>query len=175
VTYQGKQYAFAGVSISPQPLQQPLPMWIGAGANAAIRRTARLADAWVISPSWTPGFIEEKLQLYRGALQEYGRSQQVTEVILRRDIHLAPTAEAARREAQQLFDRGYRGFSAQELDESLMVSGPQECIRYLENMQRLGITHLLFRPALRDQARILQTIRLLGEVIAHFCASSARG
>jgi alkanesulfonate monooxygenase SsuD/methylene tetrahydromethanopterin reductase-like flavin-dependent oxidoreductase (luciferase family) len=175
VTYQGKHYAFANVSINPKPLQQPLPMWIGAGADPAIRRTARLADAWVISPSWTPGFIEEKLQLYRGALQEYGRSQQVTEVVLQRDIHLAPTTEAARREAQPLLTRGYRGFGPQELAESLMVSGPQECIHYLENMQRLGITHVLFRTALRNQAMALQTIRLLGEVIAHFRVSSVRG
>jgi alkanesulfonate monooxygenase SsuD/methylene tetrahydromethanopterin reductase-like flavin-dependent oxidoreductase (luciferase family) len=172
VTYQGKHFNFTGVSINPQPLQQPLPMWIGANADPAIRRTARLADAWVISPSWTPGFVEEKLQLYRGALQEFGRSSQVSEVILRRDIHLAPTTDLARREAQTLFDRGYRGFNAQELNESLMVSGPQECIRYLEHMQRLGITHMLFRPAFRDQAKVLQTIRLLGEVIAHFRTAS---
>ena len=174
VTYQGKHYAFEGVSINPKPLQRPLPMWIGSGVDAAIRRTAQLADAWVISPSWTPGFVEEKLQFYRGALQEYGRSAQVSEVILRRDVHLAATAEVARREAQPLLDRGYRGFGARELQESLIVGGPQECIQYLENMQRLGMTHVLFRPALQDQTKVLQTIRLLGEVIAHFHASSVR-
>jgi alkanesulfonate monooxygenase SsuD/methylene tetrahydromethanopterin reductase-like flavin-dependent oxidoreductase (luciferase family) len=174
VTYAGKHYAFTDVAINPKPLQQPLPMWIGASADPAIRRAARLATAWVMSPSWTPGFIEEKLQLYRGALHEYGRSAQVSEVILRRDIHLASTADLARRDAHSLLERGYRGFSAQELTESLLVSGPEECIRYLENMQRLGITHILFRPALRDQTKVLQTIRLLGEVIAHFHASSVR-
>jgi alkanesulfonate monooxygenase SsuD/methylene tetrahydromethanopterin reductase-like flavin-dependent oxidoreductase (luciferase family) len=168
VTYQGKHYTFEAVSISPKSLQQPLPMWIGANADPAIRRTARLAGAWVISPGWTPGFIEEKLQLYREALQEYGRSAEITEVILRRDIHLAATSEAARREAQHLLDQGYRGFGQREMAESLMISGPQECIRYLENMQRLGITHVLFRCALRDQDKAVQTIRLLGtEVIPH--------
>jgi alkanesulfonate monooxygenase SsuD/methylene tetrahydromethanopterin reductase-like flavin-dependent oxidoreductase (luciferase family) len=176
VTFQGKHYAFQAVSINPKPVQQPLPRWIGAGADPAIRRTARLADAWVISPGWTPGFIEEKLHLYRTGLQEYGRSTQVTEVVLRRDLHLATTADIARREAQPLFDRGYRGFDRQALAESLIVGGPAECIRYLEHMQRLGITHVLFRCALQDQSLALQTIRLIGtEVIPHFRASSAQG
>ena len=98
-----------------------------------------------------------------------GRSGQVTETILRRDIHLGATPEAARQEAQTLFDRGYRGFGPQEMQESLIVGSPEECIRYLENMQRLGITHVLFRPTMRDQKYVLQTIRLLGtDVIPHF-------
>jgi alkanesulfonate monooxygenase SsuD/methylene tetrahydromethanopterin reductase-like flavin-dependent oxidoreductase (luciferase family) len=173
VSYHGRHYAFDDVSINPKPLQQPLPMWIGSFADPAIQRTARLADAWVISPSWTPGRVEEKLHFYQSALQEYGRSGQVTETILRRDIHLGATLQAARQEAQTLFDKGYRGFGPQEMQESLIVGGPEECIRYLENMQRLGITHVLFRPAMREQRYVLQTIRLLGtEVIPHFAHTS---
>jgi alkanesulfonate monooxygenase SsuD/methylene tetrahydromethanopterin reductase-like flavin-dependent oxidoreductase (luciferase family) len=169
VSYHGKHYNFQHVSINPKPLQQPLPMWIGSSADPAIRRTAQLADAWVISPGWTPGLIEEKLHLYRGALQEYGRSAQITDTILRRDIHLATNTQTARQEAQHVFDRGYRGFGAQELQESLIVGGPEECIRYLEQMQRLGINHILFRCALNDPHKALQTIRMLGTaVIPHF-------
>ena len=168
-SYHGKHYTFENVSINPKPLQHPLPMWIGAGADVAIRRTAQIADAWVISPGWTPGMIEEKLHLYRAALQEYGRSSQVQETILRRDIHLAPTAAQARQDAKPILERGYRGFGPQEIEESLIVGGPDECIRYLEQMQRLGIDHLLFRCALRDPQHALQTIRVLGtEVIPHF-------
>jgi len=169
VSYHGKHYNFDNVSINPKSLQRPLPMWIGSFADPAIIRTARLADAWVISPSWTPGRIEEKLHFYQSALQECGRSGQVTETILRRDIHLAATPETARQEAQGFFDRGYRGFGSQEIQESLIVGSPDECIRYLENVQRLGINHILFRPAFNDQQRVLQTIRLLGtDVIPHF-------
>ena len=169
MSYQGKHYAFDNVTISPKPVQQPLPMWIGSSADPAIRRTARLADAWVISPGWTPGLVEEKLQFYRSALQEYGRS--ASEIILRRDVHLGPTMAQAREDAQVLFERGYRGFGPQEMDESLIVGGPEVCIRYLENMQRLGITHILFRCAMHDQDKALQTIRLIGmEVIPHFRA-----
>jgi alkanesulfonate monooxygenase SsuD/methylene tetrahydromethanopterin reductase-like flavin-dependent oxidoreductase (luciferase family) len=169
VSYQGKHYAFERVSINPKPLTQPFPMWIGSGADAAIQRTARLADAWVISPGWTPGLVEEKLHFYRQALQAYGRAEQISDVILRRDIHLAASKDAARREAQSLFDQGYRGFDAEAMETSLIVDGPEGCIRYLEHMQRLGITHILFRCAMQEQANALQTIRLIGqEVIPHF-------
>ena len=86
------------------------------------------------------------------------------------------TADIARREAQALFERGYRGFDRQAMAESLIVSGPEECIRYLESMQRLGITHVLFRCAVQDQSKALQTIRLIGtEVIPHLRASSTQG
>jgi alkanesulfonate monooxygenase SsuD/methylene tetrahydromethanopterin reductase-like flavin-dependent oxidoreductase (luciferase family) len=106
-------------------------------------------------------------------LQEFGRSGQVTETILRRDIHLGATSQAARQEAQALFDKGYRGYGPQEMQESLIVGSPEDCIRYLENVQRLGITHILFRPAMREQRHVLQTIRLLGtEVIPHFAHAS---
>jgi alkanesulfonate monooxygenase SsuD/methylene tetrahydromethanopterin reductase-like flavin-dependent oxidoreductase (luciferase family) len=168
VSYQGKHYAFTDVSINPRPLQQPLPMWIGSSADTAIQRTAQLADAWVISPGWTPGVIEEKLQLYRDYLGACGRSAAVSGTVLRRDVHLAATPQAARQDAQRLFERGYRGFDAPAMQESLIVSDPEGCMRYLENMQRLGITHVLFRCALNDSQRVLQTIRLLGEdVIPH--------
>ena len=74
-------------------------------------------------------------------------------------------------DAQVLFERGYRGFGPQEMDESLIVGDPEVCVRYLENMQRLGITHILFRCAMLDQDQALQTIRLIGtEVIPHFRA-----
>jgi alkanesulfonate monooxygenase SsuD/methylene tetrahydromethanopterin reductase-like flavin-dependent oxidoreductase (luciferase family) len=93
----------------------------------------------------------------------------VTETILRRNIHLAATSEAARQEAQALFDRGDHGSGSQEMQEALIVGSPEDCIRYLENMQRLGITHILFRQALREPRYVLQTTRLLGtEVIPHF-------
>jgi alkanesulfonate monooxygenase SsuD/methylene tetrahydromethanopterin reductase-like flavin-dependent oxidoreductase (luciferase family) len=169
VTYQGKHYAFEGVTMSPKPLQQPLPMWIGASADPAIRRTARLADAWLINPGSTPGLVEDKLRLYREALRTYGREDQISEVVMRRDIHLSSSRDQARREAGALFERGYRGFDAEAMETSLIVDDPDGCIRYLEGMQQLGITHILFRCAMRDQAAALQTIRLIGtEVIPHF-------
>lgn len=168
-SYQGKHYSFENVSINPKPVSSPLPMWIGSGADPAIRRTARLADAWVISPSWTPDLIADKLAFYREALNEFGRAGDVNDVVLRRDIHVSSTQEAANTEAQDLYENGYRGFSSTEMNESLIVAGPDECAAYLERMSDLGVTQILFRCALDEREQALQTIETIGkEVIPQF-------
>ena len=168
-SHHGKHYSFDGVSISPKPLSQPLRMWVGGSVDAAIRRTAQMADAWVITPGATPDYIEEKLGFYRAALEEFGRGGEVSEFVLRRDAHLADTSAEGHKEAQVLFEQGYRGYGQTEMEESLIVGGPDECIAYLERMAALGITHVLFRCALDEREEALQTIRVLGEkVIPHF-------
>lgn len=170
VTYSGKHYKIeSGISINPKPVAQPLPMWIAAEAEPAILRTAKMADGWVMSPGWTPDLIKERIQVYRNALQEYGRGDQKVDIVLRRDVHLAQNSDSAQREAQHLYEQGYRGFPPKELAESLIVGGPDVCIRYLENVQSLGVTHVLFRCALDQREQAMQTIRVLGtEVIPHF-------
>jgi probable F420-dependent oxidoreductase len=46
VDYAGTHYRLAAASISPKPVQPDLPMWIGGGSDAAIRRTARYGTGW---------------------------------------------------------------------------------------------------------------------------------
>lgn len=168
-TYEGKHYAFDGVSINPKPMNGPLPMWMGANADPAIRRTARIADAWVINPSWIPPYVEERMEFYRAALDRLGRADAVSEVILRRDLHLSDSEEAARKDAERLFREGYRGFGEWEMRESLIVGGPEECIATLERFERMGVTHVLFRCAMDEPEHSAQTLRILGEhVIPHF-------
>ena len=169
VSFMGRHYNFSGVSINPKPLSRSLPMWIGANADPAVRRAARMADAWVISPGWTPDFIKERVRFYRGALEEFGRTDTVRELVVRRDVHLGPTREEAYRDAEVLFERGYRGFGEREMRESLIVGDAGECILAIKRLEELGATHILFRCALDKPEQAIQTIRLLGEqVIPHF-------
>lgn len=169
VSYSGRHYNFSGVSINPKPISQLLPMWIGANADPAVRRAAQIADAWVISPGWTPDYIEERLRFYRGALDEFGRSDKVSELVVRRDVHLADTREGALREAEIVYERGYRGFGEREMQQSLIVGDATTCIEALERLGNMGATHILFRCALDEPEQAMQTIRILGEqVIPHF-------
>lgn len=48
--------------------------------------------------------------------------------MLRRDTHLAPTSDTGHREAQTLFETGYRGFGADELAQSLVIGGPSDVL-----------------------------------------------
>ena len=139
VTFRGRHYNIdEGVRVNPKPVQQPLPMWIAGGADPALRRAARIADGWVIAPGWNRSTIERGLQVYRNALAEFGREDEGNEVVLRRDVHLAGTNEAARREAEPLFENGYRGMRGAHLEESLFAGGPGECVEYLKGLEGSG-------------------------------------
>jgi len=46
VTYDGKWHKITDAGINPLPIQRPIPIWIGGGAEPVLRRIARIADGW---------------------------------------------------------------------------------------------------------------------------------
>jgi probable F420-dependent oxidoreductase len=46
VSFHGEFYQLDDASISPRPVQQPLPLWVGGSAKQAIERTARWGTGW---------------------------------------------------------------------------------------------------------------------------------
>lgn len=46
VTMQGEYFQLEDASISPRPVQQPLPLWVGGSAEQAIKRTAKWGTGW---------------------------------------------------------------------------------------------------------------------------------
>jgi alkanesulfonate monooxygenase SsuD/methylene tetrahydromethanopterin reductase-like flavin-dependent oxidoreductase (luciferase family) len=48
--HRGQFYPLEGVSFQPKPVDGRIPLWIGAGAEPAIRRAARLGNARIIGP-----------------------------------------------------------------------------------------------------------------------------
>ena len=46
VTMEGTYYQLNEASISPRPIQQPMPLWVGGSAKQAIERTARWGTGW---------------------------------------------------------------------------------------------------------------------------------
>ncbi len=46
VDFTGTHYRLTNASIAPRPVQPDLPMWIGGGSEAAIKRTARYGTGW---------------------------------------------------------------------------------------------------------------------------------
>ncbi|MSQ40929.1 MAG: LLM class F420-dependent oxidoreductase [Dehalococcoidia bacterium] len=47
VTYQGRWHQITAAGINPPPVQRPIPIWMGGGAEAVVRRVARMADGWI--------------------------------------------------------------------------------------------------------------------------------
>lgn len=46
VNYSGNWQTIRGAGINPLPIQRPIPIWMGGGAEPVLRRIASLADGW---------------------------------------------------------------------------------------------------------------------------------
>ena len=73
VDFAGTHYRLTGASISPKPVQPDLPMWIGGGSEAAIRRTARYGTGWQAGGE-TPADAGKIVAAIKRATAEAGRS-----------------------------------------------------------------------------------------------------
>ena len=72
-TFEGRYYRLGNVAFQPKPLQQPHPpIWIGGHTEPALRRAARLGDAWHAAGA-TPEQVEEALPKLREYVQAQGR------------------------------------------------------------------------------------------------------
>ena len=73
VTFEGKFYSVQNVTIMPRPWQKNgLPIWIGGRSQAALRRTGRLGDGWLVS-SVSPVEVEAGIKTIREHAAAAGR------------------------------------------------------------------------------------------------------
>ena len=74
VNYQGEWHTINDAGLAPMPIQRPIPIWIGAIADAAVRRTGRLADGWLVIAMDQPGDeTKAKFERFYEAAHEAGR------------------------------------------------------------------------------------------------------
>ncbi len=78
VHFRGEAHHLDGVGISPMPVQQPIPVWIGARSAPAYRRVGRVADGWFppgaddLSKVGGPS-IEDAIAMVHEAARDAGR------------------------------------------------------------------------------------------------------
>jgi probable F420-dependent oxidoreductase len=72
ITHTGTFDRIVGAGIAPQPVQRPIPIWIGGVSDPAYRRIGRLADGWFprIPPDET---LQRALDIIGAAAREAGR------------------------------------------------------------------------------------------------------
>jgi alkanesulfonate monooxygenase SsuD/methylene tetrahydromethanopterin reductase-like flavin-dependent oxidoreductase (luciferase family) len=74
VTYTGPGWELREARVSIRPAQRPHPpIWMAANADAAVRRAARLADAWLVNNHASLGTLERQMGIYRDELARCGR------------------------------------------------------------------------------------------------------
>jgi probable F420-dependent oxidoreductase len=72
VSYNGRWHQIPDAGINPLPVQRPIPIWFGGGAEAALLRAARLADGWM--PNYrSAADAAPSLERLHGYLEQAGR------------------------------------------------------------------------------------------------------
>jgi alkanesulfonate monooxygenase SsuD/methylene tetrahydromethanopterin reductase-like flavin-dependent oxidoreductase (luciferase family) len=201
VSYQGEHTTLREVSWPTRTIQQPHPpIWVAANNDPAVRRAARLGDAWLINPHTKLDVLKRQMEVYRQALAEAGKPLPAVVPIIK-DVYVAATRDDAIRLARPFLEEKYRvyvqwGQNAalpsddsidvpfEELqDERFILGSPDDLIEALEQLEsELGVNHVAFRlqwPGLTEatpQDQVLNAIRLIGErVVPHFARRSATG
>jgi probable F420-dependent oxidoreductase len=72
VDWRGEWHSIPNAGLNPLPVQRPIPIWFGGGAEPALRRAARLGDGWMPNQR-TPSDALPHLEILRRSLQEAGR------------------------------------------------------------------------------------------------------
>jgi probable F420-dependent oxidoreductase len=72
VTFDAAGEHVVGAGLCPMPVQRPIPIWVGASSEPALRRAGRLADGWF--PQAIPQHgLEEAAAAVRAGAEEAGR------------------------------------------------------------------------------------------------------
>jgi alkanesulfonate monooxygenase SsuD/methylene tetrahydromethanopterin reductase-like flavin-dependent oxidoreductase (luciferase family) len=157
VTSDEGPWSIGATRVSPVPAE-PVEVWIGAAAEPAIDRAARLGDAWLAGPELTPASAREQLGQYLGACERHGRTP--TCVPIRRDVYVGETEADVARYGAPVVAGGYRGF-----DPAAPVLGTVEQVADAFRVYGdLGFTDVIVRQLVEDHAAAVASLRRLGEV-----------
>jgi alkanesulfonate monooxygenase SsuD/methylene tetrahydromethanopterin reductase-like flavin-dependent oxidoreductase (luciferase family) len=165
VNFHGSNFVVEGVTPSVLPVQRPRPpIWIGGQGEKAIRRAARLADAWYAPPFPTHAGLARLRAVF---LEERAKAGLALDgdFPLRRELLIAGSRAEARRLAAQCsaaryntylkwglgdrLDGDAKGFGSQadeDIDSRFILGTPEECAAELQRLRTdLGMTHFMFK------------------------------
>ena len=185
VAHEGRHFAFSRTTVHPRlDGHRPPPLWVGGWVEAAIRRAARLADAWVPGPTVALGTLRECYDVFHDELGRIGRPAG-EERAAGRELFCAPTRDEAMRVGGQATYQFYkdtylswphpyltdteRRMTAEELARDRFVIGdPDDCAREVARLQELGINHLQFRmqPPGVTPEQAAESLRLFATEVA---------
>ena len=167
VSYESETCKLVNVRMNLRPIQKPHPpIWIAANGDAAIRRAARLGDAWFVNPQADTQTLARQLALYRKELKRVGKPPAggaAGELPCFREIFCAPTrAQALELGVPSLAAKyvSYASWGVNQVQPKLdakqafsamaknrfILGSPEDCYRELEPYaKKHGVNHLILR------------------------------
>ena len=184
ITHAGKHFKVTDAGIGLKPLQPGGPqVWIAGHVDPAVRRAARLGDAWLIVPSVSFEQIVPAMKAYREALAEHGK--QPADFPVTREVYVGSSQATAMQECVEYIKSKYATYATwgQRVQQGQRAADAfdafaagrfiigdasfvrEEIIRYRE---AFGVNHFIGRmhwPGM-PQELVLGSIRRLGELFA---------
>lgn len=173
---------YTQVSIAPVPVQTPIPIWLPAWCESG-RRLAPASGLPVVGPLFsTRAELAAQYASYRRANPD--AYQRWATVPLIREVHVAPTTEAARAAVGVLLERLYERYARLGLirgssgvftelaHDRFIVGDPDECIGEIRRYEdEVGVNYLICRmtwPGV-DPSAVESSMSLLARAVApHF-------
>ncbi|MFO1282376.1 MAG: LLM class flavin-dependent oxidoreductase [Burkholderiales bacterium] len=154
----------AGARLATLPVQRPRPpVWIAANSDAAVRRAARIGDAWILNPHARTSEIARQLPVFREERRRLGLAP-AEEVPIIKEVYVGRTREEAVRLCRPHLERKYGAYVDWGQDKVLpaddtftaafeelardrfIIGGPDDCVEAIGRLEReLGATHLIMR------------------------------
>ena len=168
-SFEGRHYKIKNLNVTPKPVQKPIPIWIGAYQEPAIRRVARLGAPLYLASVGTIPFLQKEIALFHTALREFRRNPQDIEQPLVRDVYVTTKGkEKGWEEIKEHVKYIYKGYAewgsmvdregnlitnphdprlGEVVKEQGIFGAPEECIEAIKTLQQAlpSLNHLVCR------------------------------
>lgn len=183
----GSHFELKGAALGTKPVQKPHPpIWIGANADVAIKRAARVGDCWYVNPHNRIDTIIRQTEVYRKALDDCGKPFP-EEFPARREVFVAKTREEAMRLCKPFLATKYEAYHAWGQDKAMpegdddlgldfddlvrdrfLVGSPDEVAEQMIRLNKeTGVNHLIMSvqwPGM-PQSMVVDVLNMLSEEV----------
>jgi probable F420-dependent oxidoreductase len=164
VTFMGEFWQVENAGMQPKPFQKPHPpIWMGGGAEAALRRAVRLGTGFFGAGSAPTARFADQVRTVRQLLAEKGRDPATFPIAKRIYTMIDDDADRARRVMNDALASIY-GARIEVIESAAVAGPPAECVRGVQEVLDAGAELVLFTPVADPGG---QMELLAAEVIPH--------
>ena len=161
VDFTGEHYRLTGATISPKPVQADLPMWIGGGSEAAIKRTARIGTGWLGGPE-RPAEAGRVVAAIRAAATEAGRTIDDDHYGASFPFYFGRPTDPAPQRALE----AYKKRTGRDAADYFAVGDAGAIVERIGEYIAAGVSKFVLRPVgAGDEAVLAQTRQLIEQVL----------
>lgn len=146
VTFHGRYYEMEGVNVDPKPVQQPsIPVILGGGAEAVLKRSAKEADGWVAGGGGGPEDFAIAWQKVLGYARQAGKDPDLLRSAKLMYISVGPDRAECKRQLEQ-FTHAYYG-PQYDVERNCVFGPPDDCAAKIQSFANVGVQTVMLGPA----------------------------